>query len=66
MTAFIRAWADFVIARRRILLITTVVLLPVVLVTGGEIPTDNSSERFFIAGDPAGLDYDTLIELFGR
>ena len=65
MTAFIRVWADCVIAWRLNLLIATVVLLPLILLTGGEIPTDNSSERFFIAGDPAGADYDNLIELFG-
>lgn len=65
MASIINAWADFVIARRLYLIAATVLALPLILFTGGTIPTDNSSQRFFIEGDPALADFDNLIELFG-
>lgn len=65
MTALIRAWADFVITQRLYIIVASLVLLPAILVTGPEIPFDNSTERYFVAGDPALIEYDNLIELFG-
>jgi len=65
MTALINAWADFVIAKRFYLILATLLLLPVLLFTGGSIPFDNSIERYFIAGDPALIEYDNLTEVFG-
>jgi len=65
MTALINAWADFVIAKRLYLIIGTVLLLPVILFTGDIIPVDNSSERWFVEGDPTLSEYDKLIDLFG-
>jgi uncharacterized protein len=65
MTALIKAWADFVIAKRLYIIVAALVLLPVISVTGPDIPFDNSTERYFVAGDPALIDYDNLIELFG-
>lgn len=65
MTALINVWADFVIAKRLYLIAATILALPLILFTGGTVPTDNSSERFFIEGDPALVDYDNLIDLFG-
>jgi hypothetical protein len=40
-------------------------MLAVILLTGKTIPFDNSTERYFVTGDPALLEYDNLIELFG-
>lgn len=65
MTALIRAWADFVITQRLYIIVASLVLLPAILFTGPEIPFDNSTERYFVAGDPALIEYDNLIELFG-
>ena len=65
MKALVNAWANFVLARRAIIIGITVLLLPVILLTGGTIPFDNSTERYFIAGDPTLLEYDRLLELFG-
>ncbi len=65
MTALIAAWADLVLSKRLWLIGIAIVLLPLVLLTGGVVPTDNSSERYFIEGDPTSQDYQELIDLFG-
>lgn len=65
MTALIKAWADFTIAYRLPIIVGSIALLLVSLLTGKDIPFDNSSERYFVAGDPTALEYDNLIELFG-
>ncbi|MBT6058878.1 MAG: MMPL family transporter [Gammaproteobacteria bacterium] len=65
MTALIKAWADFTIAYRLPIIVGSIALLLVALLTGKDIPFDNSSERYFVAGDPTALEYDNLIELFG-
>lgn len=65
MSRLIDAWADFVVAKRALVIAVTLLLLPLVLFTGGTIPFDNSTARYFIAGDPTLEDYDTLLELFG-
>lgn len=65
MTALINAWANFVVARRAFVIGITVALLPLILLTGGSIPFDNSSARYFVEGDPTLAEYDTLLELFG-
>lgn len=65
MTALIHAWAEFVITKRLFIIVASLILLPVVLLTGPTIPFDNSTERYFVAGDPALVDYDKLIDLFG-
>lgn len=65
MRALIRNWADFVIARRLAILIAAILLAIVALFSGPPIPFDNSTERYFVAGDPTLEDYDRLLELFG-
>ena len=65
MTALISLWADFVVAKRLFIIVASLVLLSVVLTTSPTIPFDNSTERYFVAGDPAIVEYDTLNELFG-
>ena len=65
MTALIKAWADFTIAYRLPIIVGSIALLLIALLTGKDIPFDNSSERYFVAGDPTALEYDNLIELFG-
>ncbi|MDD9890351.1 MAG: hypothetical protein OXU66_07870 [Gammaproteobacteria bacterium] len=65
MTALINAWANFVLAKRAVIILLTIALLPLVVFTGGTIPFDNSTERYFIASDPTLLEYDRLLDLFG-
>lgn len=65
MAPLITAWADFVIAKRLYVIVASFVLLLGALLTPDTIPFDNSTERFFVADDPALTDYDRLIELFG-
>ena len=65
MTALIKAWANFTIAYRLPIISGSIALLLVALLTGKNIPFDNSTERYFVAGDPTLLEYDKLIELFG-
>ncbi|MCH2355851.1 MAG: hypothetical protein MK319_04090 [Pseudomonadales bacterium] len=65
MTALIKVWADFVIAHRLAIIVMTVLLLPLILFTGRAIPFDNSTARYFIDGDPALIEFDQLVELFG-
>ena len=65
MRGLINAWADFVIVRRALVIAIAVVILPLVLLTGGTIPFDNSTSRYFIDGDPTLEEYDTLLDLFG-
>ena len=65
MTAFIRAWAVFVISQRLPIILATTAIIVVALATGGAIPFDNSTQRYFLPGDPAVLEYDSLFENFG-
>lgn len=65
MGAFIDAWARFVIARRTGIIGVALALVALTLFTGGNIPFDNSTERYFIPGDPALLEYNSLYENFG-
>ena len=65
MTALIKAWAKYTIAGRIPIIAGSVLLLLVVLLTGNTIPFDNSTERYFVAGDPTLVEYDNLIDLFG-
>jgi uncharacterized protein len=65
MTALSKAWASFTIANRLPIIVGSVLLLIAALFTGPVVPFDNSTERYFVAGDPALLEYDNLIELFG-
>lgn len=65
MKGLINAWADFVIARRALVIATAVFMIPLVLLTGGTIPFDNSTARYFIEGDPTLEEYDQLLDLFG-
>ena len=65
MRGLINAWADFVIVRRALVIAIAVIILPLVIFTGGTIPFDNSTSRYFIDGDPTLEEYDTLLELFG-
>jgi len=65
MTALIKAWANFTLANRIPIIAGAIAVLLVSLLTGKAIPFDNSTERYFVAGDPTLLEYDNLIELFG-
>jgi uncharacterized protein len=65
MTVLTKAWADFVIARRLPILILAILLLPVMLFTGQSIPFDNTTERYFVEGDPTLVDFDKVLDLFG-
>lgn len=65
MKSFIRAWADFVIAKRAGVLIVVALFMLVALTTGPTIPFENSTERYFVDGDPTLAEYDRLLELFG-
>jgi len=65
MTAIIKAWASFTIGNRIPIIAGSFLLLLAILLTGKPIPFDNSTERYFVAGDPTQLEYDSLIELFG-
>ncbi len=65
MKTLIKAWADFTLAFRLPIIAGSVLLLLAILLTGKTIPFDNSTERYFVAGDPTLLEYDNLIDLFG-
>lgn len=65
MAALIRRWADLVIEGRLAILLFSLILLPVMLFTGPVIPFDNTTERYFVAGDPTLEDFDVLLDLFG-
>ena len=65
MTALIKAWASFTISNRIPIIIGSIALLLAAILTGNAIPFDNSTERYFVAGDPALAEYDNLIDLFG-
>jgi predicted RND superfamily exporter protein len=65
LTTFVKAWARAVIAWRLPIIIATVLLIPAMLLTGGPIPFDNSTERYFVAGDPTLIEFDKLEEYFG-
>jgi predicted RND superfamily exporter protein len=65
MTAFIKAWAGTVIARRYLILGFCLLLLPIMLLRGPAIPFDNTTERYFVTDDPALVNFEYLIDLFG-
>lgn len=65
MTVIIKAWADFVIAQRLGILLLAVLLIPVLLLTGKPIPFDNTTERYFVEGDPTLQDFAVVLDLFG-
>ena len=65
MAAFIRAWANFVVSQRLPIILLTASLVVLSIVTGGTIAFDNSTQRYFLPGDPAVQDYDSLYENFG-
>jgi len=65
LTTFVKAWAHAVITWRLPIIIATVLLIPAMLLTGGPIPFDNSTERYFVAGDPTLIEFDKLEEYFG-
>lgn len=65
MKAFIRAWADLVTVHRYWILLVCVLLIPAMLFTGRAIPFDNTTERYFVSGDPALANFEYLIDLFG-
>jgi len=65
LNSLIRAWADVVVDLRFPVIILSTVLIPLLLATGGEIPFDNSTVRYFVSDDPALEDYNQLLELFG-
>jgi uncharacterized protein len=65
MAALIKAWANFTIAHRLPVILGAVGLVLVILLSGSSIPFDNSTERYFVAGDPTLIEYNNLIDLFG-
>jgi len=65
MAAFIGAWANFVVAQRIPIVAGTAVIILMALLTGGTIPFDNSTQRYFIPGDPTLLEYESLYDNFG-
>jgi predicted RND superfamily exporter protein len=65
MTALINAWANFVIANRQYVIIGSALFLLLVFFTSKPIPFDNSTERYFVTGDPTLIEYSNLLELFG-
>ena len=65
MTTFIKAWAETVTAKRYLILLFCLLLLPLMLFTGRAIPFDNTTERYFVTGDPALVNFEYLIDLFG-
>ncbi|MFK7864565.1 MAG: RND family transporter [Pseudohongiellaceae bacterium] len=65
MTSFVKAWASTVISGRMPIILATLLLIPVILLTGGQIPFDNSTERYFVTGDPTLVEFDKLEEYFG-
>lgn len=65
MGAFISAWARFVVRQRIALIIGTFIIVFTALFTGGSIPFDNSTQRYFIPGDPTLLEYQSLYDDFG-
>lgn len=65
MNALIESWAKFVVARRYFVIIITLLLVPLMLLTGRAIPFDNTTERYFVEGDPTLVDFEYLIDLFG-
>lgn len=65
MTALINAWANFTIAYRQYVIIGSALFLLLIFFTSKPIPFDNSTERYFVTGDPTLIEYSNLLELFG-
>ena len=65
MTAFIKAWAETVTVKRYLILLFCLMLLPLMLFRGPAVPFDNTTERYFVTGDPALVNFEYLIDLFG-
>lgn len=65
MAAFISAWANFVVSNRIPLIAGTFAIILLALLTGGSIPFDNSTQRYFIPSDPTLVEYQSLYENFG-
>lgn len=65
MNTFIRLWADSVIKYRYWVCGIAVVLFAGALYAGRDIPFDNSSENFFVEGDPNLQAFNKLLDLFG-
>ena len=63
--ALIKAWASFTITNQIPIIVGSAVLLLTAMLTGKAIPSDNSTERYFVASDPPLLEYDSMLELFG-
>ncbi|MFM1896208.1 MAG: hypothetical protein RLZZ385_1282, partial [Pseudomonadota bacterium] len=65
MAVFIRYWADIVLKNRLLIILLTLVMVPAMLFTGRPIPFDNTTERYFVEGDPTLADFNVLLDLFG-
>ena len=52
MTDFIKVWASFTISNPIPIIVMSAALLLAAILTGKAIPFDNSTERYFVAGDP--------------
>ena len=53
MIALIKASASFTISNRIPIIVMSVLLLLAAMLTGKAMPFDNSTKRYFVAGDPA-------------
>jgi len=65
MASFINTWANAVVNGRLYVLIAAASLVLLALLTGKPIPFDNTTERYFVDGDPTLDDFDRLLDLFG-
>ncbi len=65
MKAFIKAWSHFVIEKRILVIIIGLVSLVLAVLPMKNLKFDNSNEMWFVQGDPALVQYDQLVDLFG-
>lgn len=65
MNAFIRFWAGSVLRFRVAILIFAAGLIGLGIFGAKDIAFDNTNEKLFVEGDPALIDYDKLVDLFG-
>ncbi len=62
---FIEKWSQFVIQQRLLVIGLTVLLVGLSFYPMKNLYFDNSSEQFFIEGDPNLINFDNIIERFG-
>ena len=65
MNKFISCWAEFVVKRRWLVLSISFLLIGLSFIPMQSIEYDNSSESYFVQGDPNLDSFNQLLELFG-